>query len=70
MMYRAKITKIQAWVEDNYNIDAYTVVHDTKDVYIEVADEGEAEMLESINRKQKELLLLKGQWYEKYYRDY
>ena len=66
MVYRAKITKIQAWVESNYNINAYTIVHDAKDVYIEVKDEDEEELLESINRKQEELLLLKAQWYEKY----
>lgn len=66
MVYRAKITKIQAWVETNYNINAYTMVRDAKDVYIEVKDEDEAELLESINRKQEELLLLKAQWYDKY----
>ena len=66
MVYRAKITKIQAWVETNYNINAYTMVRDAKDVYIEVKDEDEAELLESINREQEELLLLKAQWYEKY----
>ena len=66
MVYRAKITMIQAWVESHYNINAYTMVHDTKDVYIEVNDEDEAELLESINRKQEELLLLKAQWYEEY----
>jgi hypothetical protein len=66
MVYRAKITKIQAWVESNYNINAYTMVRDAKDVYIEVKDEDEAELLESINRKQEELLLLKVEWYKKY----
>lgn len=66
MVYRAKITKIQAWVETNYNINAYTMVRDAKDVYIEVKDENEAELLESINRKQEELLLLKARWYDKY----
>lgn len=66
MVYRAKITKIQSWVENHYNINAYRTVHDAKDVYIEVKDEDEAELLESINRKQEELLLLKAQWYEKY----
>lgn len=61
MVYRAKITKIQSWVEDHYNIDAYTMVHDAKDVYIEVKNEDEAEWLEAINRKQEELLLLQSQ---------
>lgn len=66
MVYRAKITKILNWVEDHYNIDAYTMVRDAKDVYIEVKDEDEAELLESINRKQEEQLKLKSQWYETY----
>lgn len=66
MVYRAKITKIQSWVENHYNIDSYTIVRDAKDVYIEVEDGNEAELLESINRKQEELLLLKGQWYVEY----
>ena len=66
MVYRAKITKIQAWVVNHYNMNAYTMVRDAKDVYIEVKDEDEAKLLESINRSQEELLLLKEQWYEKY----
>lgn len=66
MVFRAKITKVQSWVENHYNINAYTMVRDAKDVYIEVKDEDEAELLESINRKQEELLLLKSQWYEKF----
>jgi hypothetical protein len=66
MVYRAKITRIQSWVENHYNINAYTMVRDAKDVYIEVKDEDEAELLEPVNRKQEELLLLKAQWYEKY----
>lgn len=66
MFYRAKITKIQSWVENHYNINAYSTVCDAKDVYIEVKNEDEAELLESINRKQEELLGLKAQWYEKY----
>lgn len=65
MYYRAKITKIQNWVEDHYNIDYYTTVRDAKDVYIEVKDENEAEWLEAINRKQEELLTLKAQIYKR-----
>ena len=66
MVYRAKITKIQSWVEEHYNINLYHLVRDAKDVYIEVDDEDEAELLESINKKQEEMLSLKAQWYEKY----
>lgn len=66
MVYRAKITKIQAWVEDHYNTNTYNIVRDEKDVYIEVKNEDEAEQLESINRAQEKLLALKAQWYEKY----
>ena len=47
-------------------MNAYTMVRDAKDTYIEVKDEDEAELLEFINRKQEELLLLKAQWYEKH----
>ena len=66
MVYRAKITKIQSWVESNYNMNAYTFVRDTKDVYIEVKDEDEAELLENMNRLEEQQLKLKNQWREKY----
>lgn len=64
MVYRAKITHILSWVENRYNLNAYTMVRDAKNTYIEVKDEDEAELLESINRKEEEQLLLKAQWYE------
>lgn len=66
MVYRAKISKIQSWVADHYNTHYFRIVRDAKDVYIEVKDEDEAELLESINRKQEELLQLKAKLYEKY----
>lgn len=66
MVYRAKITKIQSWVESNYNMNAYTFVRDAKDVYIEVKDEDEAELLENMNRLEEQQLKLKNQWREKY----
>lgn len=66
MFYRAKITKIEEWVEMYYNTDAYTMVRDAKDVYIEVNDPDEADLLESINSAQEKLLKLKVQWYDKY----
>jgi hypothetical protein len=66
MAYRAKITKIQAWLEDHYDINAYTMVRDAKDVYIEVKDEDEAELLENMNRLEEQLLKLKNQWRENY----
>lgn len=66
MMYRAKITKIQAWVESNYNMNAYTIVRDAKDVYIEVKVDDEAELLENMNRLEEQQLKLKNQWIEKY----
>lgn len=66
MMYRAKITKIQSWVENHYNTNVYTLVCDAKDIYIEVKDEDEAEHLEEMNKKQEELLKLQYAWYEKY----
>ena len=66
MVYRVKITKIQSWVERNYNINAYNFVRDKKDVYIEVKDEDEAELLENMNRLEEQQLKLKSQWREKY----
>lgn len=64
MVYRAKITEIQSWVENHYNFNYYTIVRDAKDVYIEVKNENEAELLELINSEQKKLLLLKKQCLE------
>lgn len=66
MVYRAKITKIRAWVENHYNTNEYMMVRDAKDVYIEVDDEDEVELLESINDKQAELLSLAAKWHKKY----
>lgn len=66
MVYRAKITKIRSWVEDHYSVTAYTFVRDAKDVYIEVKDEDEAELLENMNRLEDQQLKLKNQWREKY----
>ena len=66
MVYRAKITKIQSWVEDYYSMNAYKFVRDKKDVYIEVKDEDEAELLEEINRLEEQQVKLKTQWREKY----
>lgn len=66
MVYRAKITKIQSWVEMNYSLNAYNFVKDAKDVYIEVNDEDEAELLESINKMEEKRVELVLQWYEKY----
>jgi hypothetical protein len=53
-------------VEDHYSVTAYTFVHDFKDVYIEVKDEDEAELLENMNRLEEHQLKLKNQWREKY----
>lgn len=66
MVYRAKITKIQSWVENMYSLNAYTYVKDAKDVYIEVKDEDEAELLESINKMEEKRIELVLQWHEKY----
>lgn len=69
MVYRAKITKIQGWVEDHYNLNAYTIVRDAKDVYIEVYDEDEAELLEMLNRYQGQWLRLAEVWHNIYESD-
>ena len=65
-MYRAKITKIQSWVENHYNINKWHMVKDSKDVYIEIDNPDEAELLEVINKTQGQLENLKLQWYDKY----
>ena len=66
MVYRAKITKIQSWVENHYNTNLYNLVKDAKDVYIEVGNEEEAILLEVINKKTKELIDLKNKLTELY----
>lgn len=55
-----------AWVENRFFPNVYTMVRDAKDVYIELYDEDEADLLECINRKQEEVLTLKEQFYDKY----
>lgn len=66
MVYRAKITSIQAWVAANYNMNAYPHVRDAKDVYIEVMDENEAELLENMNRNQENWYRLLRLWIDLY----
>lgn len=66
MKYRAKITKIQAWVEDHYNLNAFTFVKDKYDVYIEVDDADEADLLESLDKLERRKMEIISKWYEKY----
>ena len=66
MMYRAKITKIRAWIESNYNLNTIHIVKDAKDYYLELKDEEEAELIEKINRTQTTLLELTNEWFQKY----
>lgn len=66
MMYRAKITKIQSWVESNYNMNAYALVRDQKDTYIEVSNEDEADLLELINRAEESKEQLKRRLIERF----
>ena len=49
MVYRAKITKIQTWVEKHFYNYKNRVVRDAKDVYIEVDSEQTADLLEKLN---------------------
>ena len=67
MIYRAKITTIEAWVKDLYSVNAFNFVNDKKDVYIEVANKDEAELLESINKSVKTIIELKQEWLETHY---
>ena len=50
MVYRAKITKIYNTIEDIYNFKKHHVVTDSKDAYIEVDTEEEAEIIEEMNK--------------------
>ena len=49
MVYRAKITEIQTWVEEHFYNYKNRVVRDAKDVYIEVDSEQTADLLEQLN---------------------
>lgn len=54
MVYRAKITRIWSTIESYYNLKNYNIVRDTKDAYIEVDNEEEAELIEHLNRLETE----------------
>lgn len=56
MVYRAKITHIRAYIESIYNLNKYHQVHDSKDWYIEVRNEDEAELIEAVNSAQLRLM--------------
>lgn len=59
MVYRAKCTKIYSDVEDIYNTNKNHIVKDQSDYYIEVETENEAEIIEKMNKLQKEFSELK-----------
>lgn len=59
MVYRAKITKIQAMVDDLLSLNYYNRVKDSFDVYIEVENEEIAEQLELLNETASRLSLQK-----------
>ena len=59
MVYRAKITKIQSYIDTIYSLNIYNRVRDCQDVYIEVPSEDEAEQIELINETQVKLELQK-----------
>lgn len=63
MMYRAKITRIYSFVEDHYNLRDYDIVTDSKDYYIEVYNEKEAEVLEKLNSLEQLRNELVCEWY-------
>ena len=50
MVYRAKMTRILSTIETLYNLKKYTIVQDSKDSYIEVDNEDEAELIERLNK--------------------
>lgn len=59
MVYRAKITKIVAYIDTVYSLNCYDRVKDCQDIYIEVPTEEEAEQIELINDTQVRLNLQK-----------
>lgn len=59
MVYRAKITSIQSYIDNVYSLDRYNRVRDCQDVYIEVPSEDEAKQIELINETQVKLDLQK-----------
>lgn len=60
MKYRAKFTRILSTIENLYNFKKHNVVRDSKDAYIEVDTEDEAEVIEELNRLEaKRISLLK-----------
>lgn len=58
MIYRAKFTRILSTIENLYNFKKHNVVRDSKDAYIEVDTEAEAEVIESLNRLEAERVSL------------
>ncbi len=54
MKYRAKITRIFSDIESCYNLNKYNIVKDSKDSYIEVDTEEEAETIEHLNKLKEE----------------
>lgn len=66
MVYRAKITRIYSWVESHYNLKKFNIVRDSKDGYIELKNEDEAELIEKLNKLEEESSKLKLEWYEKF----
>lgn len=59
MVYRAKITKIVSYIDTVYSLNRFNRVKDSKDIYIEVPTENEAELIELINETQTKLFLQK-----------
>lgn len=59
MVYRAKITQIQSYIDSIYSLNVFNRVRDCQDVYIEVPSEDEAEQIELINETQVKLNLRK-----------
>ena len=52
--YRAKITRIFSLIESCYDLNKCTIVSDSKDAYLEVKSEEEAELIECIEKLQEQ----------------
>jgi hypothetical protein len=54
MMYRAKCTCILSTIDNIYDLNKFYILRDSKDAYIEVPTEYEAECIERINKAEIE----------------
>lgn len=64
MVYRAKCTNIMSFIESCMNFNAYHIVYDCQDKYIEVPTEDLASQIELIEKTTVDLNLQKMRLYD------